>query len=103
MIDKININQIPDPRRAGDGSSADQPNRPKPVADDKADPPFGEVSPSADATLQIDYARLIEQAIQSQPTETDAVQKAKELLQSGQLDNPANIRQAAANIIKFGV
>jgi hypothetical protein len=92
MIDKININQIPDPRRAGDGSSADQPNRPKPVANDKAD-----------ATLQIDYARLIEQAIQSRQAETDAVQKAKELLQSGQLDNPANIREAAANIIKFGV
>jgi hypothetical protein len=91
MIDKININQIPDPRRAGDGSS-DQPNRLKQVADDKAD-----------ATLQIDYARLIEQAIQSRETDTDAVQKAKELLQSGQLDNPANIRQAAANIIKFGV
>jgi hypothetical protein len=92
MIDKININQIPDPRRAGDGSSADQPNRTKPVANDKAD-----------ATLQIDYARLIEQAIQSRQTDTDAVQKAKELLQSGRLDNPANIRQAAANIIKFGV
>ena len=92
MIDKININQIPDPRRAGDGSSTDQPNRTKPVANDKAD-----------ATLQIDYARLIEQAIQSRQAETDAVQKAKELLQSGQLDNPANIREAAANIIKFGV
>jgi len=92
MIDKININQIPDPRRAGDGSSADQPNRTKQVANDKAD-----------ATLQIDYARLIEQAIQSRETDTDAVQKAKELLQSGQLDNPANIREAAANIIKFGV
>jgi hypothetical protein len=92
MIDKININQIPDPRRAGDGSSADQPYRTKPAANDKAD-----------ATLQIDYARLIEQAIQSRQTETDAVQKAKELLESGQLDNPANIREAAANIIKFGV
>jgi hypothetical protein len=92
MIDKININQIPDPRRAGDGSSADQPNRLKQTANDKAD-----------ATLQIDYARLIEQAIQSRETDTDAVQKAKELLQSGQLDNPANIREAAANIIKFGV
>jgi hypothetical protein len=92
MIDKININQIPDPRLAGNGSSADQPNRTKSVANDKAD-----------ATLQIDYARLIEQALQSRQTETDAVQKAKELLQSGQLDNPANIREAAANIIKFGV
>ena len=53
MIDKININQIPDPRHTGDGSSADQQNRIKTVADNKAD-----------ATLQIDYARLIEQATQ---------------------------------------
>ena len=90
MIDKININQISD---HFDGSQAGQQNRTKAVANNQAD-----------ATLQIDYARLIEQAINSQPTtDTDAVQKAKELLQSGQLDNPANIREAAANIIKFGV
>jgi hypothetical protein len=89
MIDKININQISD---YFDGSQAGQQNRPKAVANSQAD-----------ATLQIDYARLMEQAINSQPTGNDAVQKAKELLQSGQLDNPANIREAAANIIKFGV
>jgi hypothetical protein len=89
MIDKININQISD---HFDGSQAGQQNRPKAVSNSQAD-----------ATLQIDNARLMEQAINSQPTGTDAVQKAKELLQSGQLDNPANIREAAANIIKFGV
>jgi hypothetical protein len=89
MIDKININQISD---HFDGSQAGQQNRAKAVANSQTN-----------ATLQIDYARLIEQAINSQPTESDAVQKAKELLQSGQLDNPANIREAAVNIIKFGV
>ncbi len=89
MIDKININQISD---HFDGSSSGQPNRSKAVA-----------SSQADATLQIDYARLIEQAINSKPTGTDAVEKAKELLNSGKLDNPAYIKEAAANIIKFGV
>jgi hypothetical protein len=88
MIDKININQLSD---RFDGSQAGQ-NRPKTVA-----------SNQADATLQIDHARLIEQAINSKPTENDAVRKAIELIQSGQLDNPANIKEAAANIIKFGV
>ena len=88
MIDKININQISD---RFDGSQTGQ-NRPKAVANSQAD-----------ATLQVDHARLIEQAINSKPTENDAVQKAKELIQSGQLDNPANIKEAAANIIKFGV
>jgi len=88
MIDKININQIPD---HFDGQQSGQ-NRPKAVANSQAD-----------ATLQINYARLIEQAINSRPADADAVQKAKELLQSGQLDNPAKIREAATNIIKFGV
>lgn len=88
MIDKININQISD---YFDGSQAGQQKRSKAIAN------------KADATLQIDSARLMEQALNSQPTETDAVQKAKELLQSGQLDNPAYIREAAANIVKFGV
>jgi hypothetical protein len=88
MIDKININQITD---YFDGSKAGQ-NRSKAVSNNQAD-----------ATLQINYARLIEQAINSRPTDAEAVQKAKELIQSGQLDNPANIKEAAANIIKFGV
>jgi len=89
MIDKININQIPDPRQVGDGPSQ---NRPKPAVNDQAD-----------ATLQIDFGRLIEQAINTPPAQSDAVQKARELLESGQLDNPANIKEAAENIIKFGL
>ena len=89
MIDKININQISD---HFDGSSAGKSNHSKAVD-----------SNQADATLQIDNARLIEQAANSQPTNTDAVQKARELIQSGQLDTPANIKEAAANIAKFGV
>ena len=89
MIDKININQISD---HFDGSSAGKSNRSKAVT-----------SNQADDTLQIDNARLIEQAVNSQPTNTDAVQKTRELIQSGQLDTPANIKEAAANIAKFGV
>jgi hypothetical protein len=90
MIDKININQISD---HFDGSSAGKPNHSKVVT-----------SNQADDTLQIDNARLMEQAVNSQPTtDTDAVQKARELIQSGQLDTPANIKEAAANIAKFGV
>jgi hypothetical protein len=89
MIDKININQISD---SFDGANAGRQNRSKTVS-----------GKNADATLQIDYARLIEQAIDSKPPETDAVQKARELIESGQLDNPANIKEAAANIVKFGV
>ena len=89
MIDKININQIPEHI---DGPSSGQQNRPKPAANNQAD-----------ATLQIDFGRLIEQAVNTPPDADDKVQKAHELLESGRLDNPANIRQAAENIIKFGL
>ena len=89
MIDKININQISD---HFDGSSAGKSNRSKAVT-----------SNQTNDTLQIDNALLIEQAVSSQPTDTDAVQKARKLIQSGQLDTPANIKEAAANIAKLGV
>jgi hypothetical protein len=90
MIDKININQTPE---HFDAQSPVQANRTKSPVNNKAD-----------AALQIDYGRLIEQAINNTPpAETDAVQKASELLQSGQLDNPANIREAAENILKYGI
>jgi len=89
MIDKINTNQIQDRL---DGPTPGQPNRPKQAANQQPD-----------ATLQIDFGRLIEQATRMPATDNEAVQRAKELLLSGQLDNPANIKQAAENIVKFGI
>lgn len=89
MIEKININQI---REQVDSPSAGQPGRPKPAANEQAD-----------ATLQIDYDHLIEQATKMPDADTDAVQRARQLIQSDQLDNPSNIRQAAEDIIKFGI
>ncbi|MCU0918140.1 MAG: hypothetical protein MUC88_26790 [Planctomycetes bacterium] len=56
-----------------------------------------------DATLQVNFADLISRAIQGSETETDAVQKARQLLQSGQLTSPENIRSAAVNIVTFGI
>jgi hypothetical protein len=55
-----------------------------------------------DATLQVDCVSLIEQA-KSPAAESNTVEKARELLKSGQLDTPENIRQAAENIAKFGI
>jgi hypothetical protein len=85
MIDKININAI-----HFDGSTPEKTARPK--------------SPQnqPDATLQINYRPLIEQATKMPPDDTNAVQRAKELLQSGRLDSPANIKEAAEEI-SFGV
>ncbi len=87
MIDKINNNQIPGLR---DDHSAKQPNQPKPVPS------------TPDASLETQYAALIEKATKLPPDDADAVQRARQLLLSGKLESPDNIREAAVNIIKFG-
>lgn len=56
-----------------------------------------------DASLQINSDSLIEQAKQAPADDADVIQKARELLLSGQLDYPENIRAAAESMIKFGV
>jgi hypothetical protein len=57
----------------------------------------------SDATAQVSCADLINQAMQATQAEADAVQKARELLQSGRLTSIENIRSAAENIITFGI
>ena len=89
MIEKINNNQIPDILKE---SSAIQPS-----------PSNDSAKTGIDALLQVSYDSLIEQAKQPPQEDADAVQRAHQLLLSGQLDNPENIRAAAEAIVKFGV
>ena len=56
----------------------------------------------ADVSVQVNYASLIEQAMQA-PEADDVVAAARELLLSGKLESPENIRAAAENIIDFGI
>jgi hypothetical protein len=58
-------------------------------------------SESASASVSCD--KLITQAQQMDTQDTQAVQNARKLLLSGQLDSPENIKKAAENILKFGV
>ncbi len=67
------------------------------------DSPRTEVNNGADASLHVDYASLISQAAQNPQNDMEIIRKAQELLQSGQLESPEKIREAAENIIKFGV
>ncbi len=67
------------------------------------DPTGKPATDGSDATLQVSFADLINQAIQASETDMDVVQKARELLQSGRLTSPQNIRSAAAEIIRFGI
>jgi len=89
MINKIDAHQIPDmPPKPASG----QPNSAKTLADG-----------GVDISLQINYASLVDKAMLTQPADFKVVQRANELLRSGQLESPENIRAAAENIIKFGV
>lgn len=56
-----------------------------------------------DVSVQVNYASLIDQAMQPSQTDADAVGAARKLLLSGRLENPKNFRAAAKNIIKFGI
>jgi len=69
----------------------------------KPDSPKAPTNNNADASLQVDYASLISQATQIPDKDDKAVQRAQELLQTGQLESPEIIREAAENVIKSGV
>jgi len=56
-----------------------------------------------DASLRVDYASLIDKAVQIPEADSAAVQRARELLLSGELESPENIRKAAENITRFGI
>ncbi len=61
------------------------------------------LSEGSDATLQVNFADLIGQALQGAEADADAVQQARQLLESGRLTSAENIRSAAENIVTFGV
>jgi hypothetical protein len=56
-----------------------------------------------DVSVHVDYASLIEKAMQQSQTDAQIVQRAKDILLSGQLESPRTIREAAENIVKFGI
>jgi hypothetical protein len=89
MIDEVDTNQIRDfleksPSRPPNSAGA-LPNN------------------DADVSVEVNYASLIDNAVQSPQTDTQAVQRARELLLSGQLESTENVREAAENIVNFGI
>ena len=57
----------------------------------------------AEVSVQVDYASLIESAIKVPQTDSKAIEQAKKLLLSGELENSENIQQTAKDIINFGI
>jgi len=88
MIDKIDINR---------------PLFESGVSPGQANPPRALPKSGEDVSVQVDHASLIELATQSPQDDAQRVQRARELLLSGQLETPQNIREAAENIVKFGI
>jgi len=69
----------------------------------RADATSQPAADNSDATLQVEFADMVNQALQATETDADAVEKARELLQSNRLTTPENIRSAAESIVTFGV
>ena len=57
----------------------------------------------AEVFFQTDYSSLIAEALESSRSDTDAVERANELLASGGLDSPESAHIAAENILKSGI
>jgi hypothetical protein len=89
MIDKVNTSQLQDILTNAFAKEArnTEPGQSRP----------------ADASLQADYVALIKQAAAACTNDNTNLQKVKELLESGKLETPENISQAAQNIASFGV
>ncbi|HNS20027.1 MAG TPA: hypothetical protein PKH24_05985 [Sedimentisphaerales bacterium] len=89
MIENVQNNHITHRMGMNSVSQADTSNRP--------------TASDLDATVQMKFAGMVNQALQADETEVDAVQKARELLQTNRLTTPENIRSAAENLLTFGI
>lgn len=89
MIENIQNNHVAPMMGLNAAPHADAANRPA-----TGDP---------DATIQVNFADMVNQALQTAETDTDAVEQARKLVQSNRLTSPENIRAAAENILTFGI
>lgn len=88
MIEKIDTSQHP----IESGSSPGLPNTAEALPDN-----------DADVSVQVNYAFLIEKAMQQPQTDTQDIQRAREMLFSGELESPENIHRAAERMVLFGI
>ena len=89
MIGNIQANQL---RELLQALSSRQPGPGHPVQDS-----------NADVSVQVNHNSLIDMAMQPPPADDDVIASARELLFSGKLESKKNCRQAAENILKFGI
>jgi len=56
-----------------------------------------------DVSIQVNYASLVEKALQPPDTDEQRVQRARELLLSGKLESEEIIKGAIENLLKYGI
>ncbi|KPK43253.1 MAG: hypothetical protein AMJ65_06350 [Phycisphaerae bacterium SG8_4] len=88
MIDKLDTNQPMIESSLSSGQSK---------------PPKAIPNNHADVSIQVNYAALIDEAVQEPKGDAQRLERARELLLSGQLESPESIREAAENIVKYGI
>jgi hypothetical protein len=89
MIDKIGNNNQP---LIESGSSTGRHNNPGVLRGN-----------DVDVSVQVNYASLVDKAMQPPETDDQLVRQARELLLAGRLLSKENIRAAAENILKYGI
>ncbi len=57
----------------------------------------------SDATIQVEFADILNRAKQTEQADGNAVQAARALLLSGLLTSPDNVRAAAQSILNTGI
>ena len=89
MIEQIGTNNQP---LIESGSSTAQPM-----------PPGAVRGNDVDVSVQVDYAALVDKAMQPPQADDQRVQQAKELLLSGGLESEDIIKGAIENLLKYGI
>ena len=89
MIEQINTNNQP---LIESGSSTGQPV-----------PPAAPRGNDVDVSIQVNYASLIDKAMQPPQNDDQRMQQARELLLSGKLDSDEIVNSAIENILLYGV
>ena len=89
MIEKVNTKQI---QGLMEKSSSRQPNSAAALPGN-----------DEDVSVQVNYASFIDRAMQTPQTDSKAIERARELLLSGQLESPENFKRAAKKILTCGI
>lgn len=89
MIEQIGANNQP---LIESGSSTGQPNSSGALRGN-----------DVDVSIQVNYASLVDKAMQPPKTDDQLIRQARELLLSGKLESADIIEGAAENIFKYGI